>query len=337
MFSTFLSRIFWSLSPEQSFETMRATALAEWQQRFERAADGDASALERCFRSQILDGTIRLTKDGTRDAHPAPLAELHVHSWAAFFAPEETYAFFFLETMRRSEAFSVLAAIEARKAASDFRTFKTLKKLLPEKQSPKPRLAAANGVNLRQEWLDCKPIMTSSSPAGEIHKALEGFSADDLHEISHGESLCDAFLIEAVAHHPLCDWGSACEILHSYSAAAYQHHWKEGQEEDNFSEDDQALFRAFSIISNRARSNGFATFMFDHNWRPGPAIYKDGSANEYHPENWVKWRIPQRFLQSTLRQKHKPAVFFDGGRILPSFDVWKQDPERHALPPNGVS
>ena len=166
--------------------------------------------------------------------------------------------------------------------------------------------------------------MTCDSPREEIARVLAGFTTDDLHALAHGEDLADAPLAEAIARHPSCDWGSACEILHSYSASAYQGYWAEGRAEDTFSKNERCLFRAFAVIADRAGRGDFATQRFSHNWRVGEAALPDGNPNTHHPSHWVKWRIPEDRLLPTSGERHRPSVMLDGGKVRLTFEAWQR-------------
>ncbi|WP_189371071.1 hypothetical protein [Tateyamaria omphalii] len=147
-------------------------------------------------------------------------------------------------------------------------------------------------------------------------------SSDDLHELAHGECEEDGSIAAAIVRHPLCDWGSAFEILHSYSAAAYQSYWKDGKPESSFGTVDQVLFDAFATIAMRAASEGFPTRKFKHYLEIHRFGDEQGKPNPYHPSNWIKWSLPRRVLEPTDDCKHNPSVVLEGGRILPNFEFW---------------
>ncbi len=326
MLKLLTSRLFWTLSPERADEAVRSAAIAGWMEKYQQGASPHAPALDRSFHASIDAGMKRLSNDGTRDAPVDSVDRLRIHLFAAYYLPTPVYEIFFSRIVKSQKALELSAAIFALHDAQAVRTFPNLRPAA-DRPRPKPVLQSVDEIKLREEWRKSKPLVSCRSPREEIVQILAGFSADDLHEMAHGDDVMDAPLIEAIASHPLCDWGSACEILHSFSASAYQMAWRDGKLEDSYREDDRALFRAFAVISDRARNGNFRSRRFKHNWDVGKPLNKDGSSNLYHPKHWVKWRIAENALFPTNGEKHRPDVTFDGGKVLPSFERWKRNRE----------
>ncbi|SDX81477.1 hypothetical protein SAMN05444358_11233 [Ruegeria halocynthiae] len=177
---------------------------------------------------------------------------------------------------------------------------------------------------LRAEWKTAEPLVCDSDSIEKIEAVFAEFSADDLHEVAHGQDLYSAPFILAIARHPLCDWASALEILHSYSASAYQKYWAEGKVESDFDDKcERMLFEAFDIIAHRANGIGFRSRSFRVNFDPWQ-VTENGKPNPDHPQNWIKWAIPEKKLRHPKGKKHKPNIEFDSSLIRPSFEAWKK-------------
>ena len=192
------------------------------------------------------------------------------------------------------------------------------------KRQKTKEISGEERLRLREIWQQTEVLVTCDCPQDKITDVLADFSSDDLHALAHGESVEDGVFAEAIARHPLCDWGTAFEILHSYSAASYQSYWREGKAEDSFGDVDQTLFRAFSTIAERASSEGFASRKFNHNMERHERTDAEGRPNPYHPSNWVKWSLPERVLTPTQGARPKPTVVLDCGRVLLEFNTWLQ-------------
>lgn len=116
--------------------------------------------------------------------------------------------------------------------------------------------------------------------------------------------------------------GQRREILHSYGAATYQPLFAAGRQESSFDSDEQVLFQAFALISDRARSGGFRTRMFRHNLGLRGTLDESGRPNARHPSRWVKWPVPEAILQPFDERPHPARVTFEHGVVLPSFETW---------------
>ena len=318
MLKLLISSLCWTLSPEKAAEAVRSSALAEWSGKYQRGGSPDASAIDRSFRAAVDAGMQRLSSDGTSDAPADSVERLRIHTFAAHYLPVPIYEVFVGRVMRARRALEMGAAIFALNDIGTLRHFPSLTSRNNDTQ-PKPVLQTVDEIRLRKAWRKSAPLVTYALPPDEIARVFAGFSADDLHEIAHGEDLSDAPLIEAIVRHPLCDWGSACESLHSFSAEAYQDDWRGGKTEESFGANDRALFRAVSVIADRANRGDFRTYRFGHNWNFGPAAHSDGSPNGDHTSHWARWRIAARALRPTEGEKLHPSVTFDGGKILPEF------------------
>lgn len=191
-----------------------------------------------------------------------------------------------------------------------------------------PRLSQKELSELRKEWSRSTPLVTCDCGPERISAVLAGFSADDLHALAHGESVEDGTLAEAIVRHPLCDRASALEVIHSYSASAYQSYWREGRSEESFSDLDRTLFRAFATVAERAASEGFRTDNFRHNLDLKRRFRETGEPDGYHPQDWVRWRLPAGALKPTGGQWHKPDVSLEGGKVLPRFELWLERRKR---------
>ncbi len=137
---------------------------------------------------------------------------------------------------------------------------------------------------LRAEWKNAEPLLTDRDPMEKIEAVFADFSADDLHEVSHGQDIYSAPFILAIARHPRCDWASALEILHSYCASSHQRYWAKGQSEAEFGKNDRMIFEAFEIISQRANGIGFRSRSFKTNYEFGP-VMTEGKPDPLHPQN----------------------------------------------------
>lgn len=177
---------------------------------------------------------------------------------------------------------------------------------------------------LRAEWRTAEPLVRDSDPIEEIEAIFAEFSADDLHAVAHGQDLDSAPFILAVARHPLCDWASALEILHSFSASAYQKYWSQGKIEGDFDDkNERMLFKAFDIIAQRANGIGFRSRSFATNFDDW-SVTSNGKPNPYHPQNWEKWTIHEKKLLRPMGEIHKPAIDFQGAEIRPTFETWRK-------------
>lgn len=177
---------------------------------------------------------------------------------------------------------------------------------------------------LRAEWKTAEPLVRDSDPIEKIEAIFADFSADDLHAVAHGQDDYSAPFILTIARHPLCDWASALEILHSFCASAYQKNWSQGEVESDF--DDQntrMIFEAFDIIAQRANANGFRSRSFATNFENW-MVAVNGRPNPYHPQNWEKWAIPQKKLLRPRGKIHKPSIEFEGTMIRPTFEAWRK-------------
>jgi len=245
--------------------------------------------------------------------------------WAAYVLPpgEFEYAFLDLWTRFGPGQPQVKDARRAFESARRLRNFPRLEAALerwPELPFSYEEPSAED--LLRARWQAAEPLVRDGDPPEKIAAVFERFTADDLHEVSHGQDLYSAPFILAITRHPLCDWGSALEILHSFSASAYQEYWRQGQAESDFDDLERMLFEAFDTIACRANGVGFRSRSFKTNYRIGP-VMQDGHPNPNHPQNWEKWAIPERNLPTVAGQRHNPRVYFDGTLIRPSFEAWK--------------
>lgn len=272
--------------------------------------------------------TSRLTKPDvtTEDLKSASYLTKCLYAWAAHVLPEAAFEDFFLDIWKRHPPTS----IQVKHARLAFDTAKALRNF--------PRLAMAldrwpdlpfsydppTAVELlRADWQNAEPIVRDNDPIEKIEAVFAGFSADDLHEVSHGQDIYSAPFMLAIARHPLCDWASALEILHSFCAGSYQVNWNEGKPESDFDRNHRMLFEAFEIISQRANGIGFRSRSFKTNYHFGPLMVQ-GKPDPYHPQNWLKWAIPERRLYRPQGNAHKPSIVFEATQIRPTFEVWSE-------------
>lgn len=297
-------------SEEKFMQTVFATAEANWKTDFDQGSTATGSAIQKSFSAYLKAQTSLLSDGSDGMADPGNISRMRTQAWAAHFLPHTLYEIFLRESLSNPFQYGGMHSVSARAAVKALRGWTDQRKV-----SPKSKLMTVEEKAAREAWRNSVPIVSYRSAPEDIERAFADFSADDLHEIAHGEDISDAPLVGAVARHPNCDWGSACEILHSFSAAAYQTYWRDGRTEDSFSQDEQRLFQAFQTIADRAKEGSFRTSAFRHNWRPD---------QEEPPENWIKWSIPQRNLGQSGGQVHRPNIVVAGGKIRPIFEVWQR-------------
>jgi len=317
-----LFRIAHMRSAERFADTVERTARARWEVDFEKGAAPYSSIVHQGFHDHVTSEIKRLEDLGGPAAEPNNIAKMQVQAWAAHFLPVDLYMDFFRTNLLHPLRWGCPHAVAAKTAAAKVRDF-------PEPSSAKPQekksvIESAATYAAREIWQHADPLITYQDTREDITRALADLSADDLHALAHGEDVTDAPIIEAVAKHPKCDWGSALEILHSFSASVYQGYWALDKSEADYGEEDQALFRAFQAISDRANSGGFQSSKFLNNMRIPPLTLSDGSANPEHPANWVKWAIPAEAMVQTEGLQHQPEVIFDAGKISLTFEGWQK-------------
>lgn len=283
-------------------------------------------ALERASAETKRTSRLPLPEAKTEDLKSILYEGKCLCGWAAHVLPAAEFEDFFLDLWERyGPAYpQVKAAQYAADAVRPLRRFPRLETALerwpelPFSYDPPTREEV-----LRAKWKATEPLVCDGDSMEKIEAVFAGFSADDLHEVAHGQDLGSAPFVLAVARHPLCDWASALEILHSFSASAYQQYWSEGKIESDFDDEEQMLFEAFDTIALRASGIGFRSRLFTTNF-DNWLVTKDGELNPYHPQNWVKWTIPEKRLRHPRGKKHKPSITFEGTEIRPSFEVWRK-------------
>jgi hypothetical protein len=309
---------------EARLQKTRNEILAQWKEDFERGALPNTNLWQRSFHAYLQSENAAPTRERPSVAQDeSRLNEARIHGWAAHFMKFGEYKKFYTRTIIANRHEEIAAARQAIHTDNVLSKFSPLRDSLDHCASPR-KLELSQEDLLKEAWCESEPLVSSASSPDEIDAFFANLTADDLHEIAHGEDLLDAPLIEAVARHPLCDWGSAFEILHSFSAASYQSRRKEGKQESDFDELDQSLFRIFDTIATRATGKGFKSHRFRHNADWGEQLDRKGEVNPYHPANWVKWRLPNDVLKPTKGEKNRPSIVFTGGEIRPTFEVWKQ-------------
>ncbi|WP_157772671.1 hypothetical protein [Pseudoponticoccus marisrubri] len=134
-------------------------------------------------------------------------------------------------------------------------------------------------------------------------------------------------LIEAMAHHPRLDRGTALELFFSYSAAAYQSAFREGRGH-SYGADDQTLFRAFDRLAERANAGDFASDRFDNRLHDELAHARDWAADPVrdpsHPSNWVRWTLGHGALAPTRGQTPRSELECAQGPVRLRFEVWQR-------------
>lgn len=276
-----------------------------------------------------VDRTSRLPNpDVTTEDLKSPSYERRCHyGWAAHVLDESEFEEFFRDVWKRFPPMSPQGknARDAFCAVRSLRRFPRLELALERYPDlPFSYDPPTPEDLLRAEWNNSEPLLRDSDPMEKIEAVFADFSADDLHEVSHGQDLYSAPFILAIARHPRCDWASALEILHSYCASSHQRYWAEGQSEAEFGKNDRMIFEAFEIISQRAKGIGFRSRSFKTNYEFGP-VMTDGKPDPLHPQNWLKWAIPERKMIHPKNKRHKPSIVFDATLIRPRFEVWRQD------------
>lgn len=309
-------------------EQDRAEILGKWKNDYDRGTQKDASYAERQYseylRSEGAAPDSSMTGD---DQITSVLTETRIHGWAAHFLPYSDYQAFYARTIIANFPVEVAAARRAKQAEHLLSRNSPLNSGLDHCGSPR-KLELSKEDLLKEEWQNADPLLTCASSPEQIRAFFATLTADDLHEIAHGEDVMDAPLIEAIACHPLCDWGSAFEILHSFSAASYQTYWKEGKTESDFDTWDQSLFRAFSTIAARAVGEGFKSRRFHHNADWGKRLDRNGEPDPDYPTNWIKWSLPDGVVRPTKGEMHRPLIVFSGGEIRPTFEVWNKQRQK---------
>lgn len=266
----------------------------------------------------------------TQDLKSATYVNKCLYGWAAHVLKETDFEDFFLNVWQKFHAYSRQAedVQHAFNAARSLRNFPRIELALERfPDLPFSYDPPTPDHVMRAEWKQIEPLIRDSDPMDMIEGAFANFSADDLHEVAHGQGMYSAPFILAIARHPLCDWASALEILHSYSASSYQSYWIDGAPESDFGKHDRIIFEAFETISRRANGIGFRSRLFKTNYCFGP-IASGGKPDPSHPQNWTKWKIPNKKLVQPNAKKHRPRIDFDGTLIRPSFEAWCQDQSR---------
>ncbi|WP_156026494.1 hypothetical protein [Sulfitobacter donghicola] len=251
-----------------------------------------------------------------------------LYGWAAHVLPEAEFEDFFLDIWERHPPSSsqVKDAQLAFNKARVLRDFPRLAGALDRwPDLPFSYTKPTDEQLLHAQWKNAEPIVRDSDPIEKIEAAFAGFSADDLHEVSHGQDIYSAPFMLAIARHPLCDWASALEILHSFCASGYQDYWIDRKPEADFGKHDRMMFEAFEIISQRANGIGFRSRSFQTNYHFGP-LTAQGKLDPNHPQNWLKWAIPEHKLIRPKGASHKPSILLDGAQLRPTFEAWRAKP-----------
>ena len=249
--------------------------------------------------------------------------EIRIHGWAAHFLEYTSFQKFHARTLIAGDKAAVFAARRALTPTSRRSKYSPFISMLSHCASPR-KLEVSREDQLMHAWRKSAPLLTTQNTQQEIETFFTTLNADDLHEMAHGEDVSDAPFLLAIARHPLCDWASAFEILHSFSAASYLEKLSSEEIAANFSADEQTLFHAFATISERAHGAGFKTRKFKHNADWGSPIGRDGSINPYFPTLWQNWALPKAALQPTQGKQCKPRISFGSGEIRPTFQERKK-------------
>ena len=322
---SFLYRIVLRSRPKRAYETLRSTALAEWEPAYRRAlADRDAGQAE-----PLQRGYIHYVEENQAVFEgKSILIDYLASGWAAHFLPLDLYGVY-SHGVVIEQSQGVLALIAAGKAAGQYRQFAMDDDVGAEKPKPRPRLETADERQLRMAWDESEPLFRAweETPESAAEKIAD-LGPDDLHEIVC--NLTDAGMagmVVAIAEHPALDRGTALEVLYAFSAASYQRFWRVGDTEQDFGKEDQLLFRAFETIARRAHAGSFATGRFLNRYHEDVMLREydgeDVSDDPMSPCNWEKWQMPEDALRLVEGLPHAPMVTGDHGVVRLSFEAWK--------------